>query len=108
MRIVRDHDDGLTVLLIQRLEQVQDFIAGLAVQVTGRLVAQEQGGIRYDASRDADALLLATGKRARIMASAMRKSNDGQRRFDVFVAFGFGKVRQQKRQLDVALCGQDR
>jgi len=39
MRIVRDHDDGLALLLVQRLQQVQDLIAGLAVEVAGGLVA---------------------------------------------------------------------
>src|ERR1035438_1020280 len=42
VRIVRDHDDGLAVLPVQRLEQIQDFIAGLAGKVAGRLVAQQQ------------------------------------------------------------------
>ncbi len=43
VRIVRDHDDGLAVFAVQRLEQIQDFVAGLAVQVAGRLVAQAAG-----------------------------------------------------------------
>ena len=32
MRVVRDHDDGLAVFVVERLEQRQDLVAGLAVE----------------------------------------------------------------------------
>src|SRR5688572_18146883 len=38
--IVRDHDDGLAVPLVQRLQEIEDFVAGLAVEVARRLVAE--------------------------------------------------------------------
>ena len=67
VRVVGDHDDGLAVLAVERLEEAEDFVAGFAVEVAGRLVAEEQRGVGDDGPRDADALLLAAGKRARIM-----------------------------------------
>ena len=62
VRIVRDHDDGLAVLAVERLEQAEDFVAGLAVEIAGRLVAEQQRRIGDDGARDADALLFAAGK----------------------------------------------
>src|SRR5689334_14605142 len=40
MRIVRDHDNGLTLLLVQGLQEAQDFVAGFSFQVASRLVAK--------------------------------------------------------------------
>ena len=42
VRVVGDHDDGLAVLAVERLQQVEDLVAGLAVEVAGRLVAEQQ------------------------------------------------------------------
>ena len=59
VRIVRDHDDGLVVPLVERLQEVQDLVPGLAVEVARRLVAEQQRRVGDDRARDADALLLA-------------------------------------------------
>ena len=67
VRVVRDHDDGLAVLAVERLEQAENFVAGFAVEIAGRFVAEQQRRIGDDGARDADALLLAAGERARIM-----------------------------------------
>jgi hypothetical protein len=69
VRVVRDHDDRLAVLAVERLEQAENFVAGFAVEIARRLVAKEQRGIADDRPRDADALLFAAGKRARVMRS---------------------------------------
>src|SRR5262245_44462732 len=34
VRVVGDHDDGLSVLPVERLEQVEHLVAGLAVEIT--------------------------------------------------------------------------
>ena len=39
---------------------------------------------------------------------AMRQANDFERDFDVLAALAFGEVREQQRQLDVALGGEHR
>jgi hypothetical protein len=85
---VRDHDDGFAVLPVQRLEQVQNLVPGLAVQVAGRLVAQQQGGVGDNRSGDAHALLLPAGKLARIMFRPLREAHDGQRRGHVPLPLG--------------------
>src|SRR3569832_1216833 len=56
--IVRHHDDGLAVLLVQRLQQVEDLVTRLTDEITGRRVALQLRRIRDDRARDADALLL--------------------------------------------------
>ena len=78
VRIVRHHDDGLAVVAVQRLQQVEDLVAGLAIEVAGRLVAQQQRRIGDDRARDADALLLAAGQLARIVLRAVGEADDLQ------------------------------
>ena len=72
MNVVRHHHDGFALLAIERLQQVQDFITGSAIEVTGGLVTQQQGGIRDNRTSDTNPLLLTARKRAREMARAMR------------------------------------
>ena len=59
VRIVRDHDHRLALIAIERLEQVEDLVPGLAVEIARRLVAQKQRRVGDDRARDPDALLLA-------------------------------------------------
>ena len=50
-------DDDLARLA----QQVEDLVAGLPVEIPGRLVAEEQCRVGDDGAGDADALLLAAG-----------------------------------------------
>src|SRR4029077_1504300 len=61
LRVVRHHDDRLAVLAVEYLQQSQDLIGGLAVEITGRLIAHQQLRVRHQRPRDRDALLLAAG-----------------------------------------------
>ena len=74
VRVVRDHDDRLAVLAVERLQQVEDLVARLAVEVAGRLVAEQQRRVGDDGARDADALLLAAGELARVVLARGRSS----------------------------------
>src|SRR5690606_12940675 len=60
--IVGDHHDGLAVLAVELLQQAQDLLGGLAVQVAGGLVADQQGRVGDDRAGDRHPLLLAAGK----------------------------------------------
>ena len=40
-RIVRDHDDGLAVIAIEGLQQIENLVARLAIEVARRLVAEQ-------------------------------------------------------------------
>ena len=72
MGIVRHHDDGLAVMFVQRLKQVENFIARLAVEVAGRLVAEQQVRVGDDRARDAVA------DRARLTAGAAAVDADAE------------------------------
>ena len=72
VRVVRDHHDCLAVIAVQRLQQVEDFVARLAVQVAGRLVAQQQRRVGDDGPGDADPLFLSARELPRIVARCDR------------------------------------
>src|SRR2546427_1174592 len=101
VRVVRHHHDGLLELLVQPLEQRQDLLGGLAIEVTGRLVRHEDRGVGRDGARDGDALLLAAGELARIVAHPVAEADERERRLDVLFPLGLGERRQEERQLDV-------
>src|ERR1051326_8548703 len=69
--VVGDHHDRLSVPAVERLQQVQDLVARLAIQVARRLVAQQQGRVGHNGAGDADALLFAPGQLWREMPGAM-------------------------------------
>ena len=108
MRIVRHHHDRLAVLAVERLEQVEDLVAGLAIEIARRLVAEQQRRIGDDRARDADALLLAAGELPRIVIHRAREADDAQRHLHALAAVCLRQLRQQQRQLDVARGGQHR
>ena len=66
-RVVRDQQEGRAALGMQREEQVDHVPAGLAIEIAGRLVGQEQRWLRREGAGDGDTLLLAAGKLRRIM-----------------------------------------
>src|SRR5437016_2947239 len=57
--IVGDHDNRFTVLAVEGLEQVKDFIAGFAIKIAGGFVAEEESWVGNNCPGDADALLFA-------------------------------------------------
>ena len=107
-RIVGHHQDGLARLAVQRLEKVEHRIARLAVEVAGRLVAQQEQRIGDDGARDADPLFLAAGQFGRAVPGAVGKTDECQRRAGAAQPLGGRQVGQQQRQLDIALGGQHR
>ena len=86
LRIVRDHDDGLARFAVEELQDRQDLVGHGAVEVAGRLVAQQQLGVGDDGARDGDALLLPARHLARIVLGAVGKIDDLQRGFDMRAA----------------------
>ena len=103
LRIVGHDDDGLAVLAIQDLQQVQDLVGGFAVQIAGGLVAHQQLRIGDQRPRDRDPLRLAAGELAGLVLGAIRDADQGESRRGVCRSLRSGQVRQQQRQLDVAL-----
>ncbi len=58
-RVVRHHHDGLAVIAIERLQEIENLVAGLAIEIAGRLVGEQQRGVGDNGAGNADALLLA-------------------------------------------------
>src|SRR5258708_5978759 len=52
------HNEQRDALLVQFLEQAHDLFAGASVEVSGRLVREDYGRIRYKRARDGNALAL--------------------------------------------------
>src|SRR3989304_5051475 len=61
LRVMGDHDDGLAMLPVELLQQAEDLLGGLAVEVAGRFVADQEGRVGDDRPGDCPALLLAAG-----------------------------------------------
>src|ERR1051325_4569612 len=102
VRIVGDHDNGFAVLVVERLQQAENFIARSTVEIARRLVAQQDGRIRNDGPCDADPLLFAARERAGVMAVTMRKANRLQCGFNVLLSLRFGEMSEKQRQFDIS------
>ena len=74
------------MLAVERLEQVEDLVARLAVEVARGFVAEQQRGIGDDGARDADALLLAAGELPRVVPRAVGEADHAERGRDVLLA----------------------
>ena len=79
-----DHDDG-DALVVQFLEHAHDFDAGLAVEVAGRLVGEQQRRLVHQRAGDGDALLLAAGKLVGMMVGALAEADQFERVHGAFV-----------------------
>ena len=86
LRVVGDHDDGLAVVAVEQLQQAQDFLGRMAVEVAGRLVADQQGRVGDDRARDRHALLLAAGEFVRAVRAAVGQADQLQRDLGVALA----------------------
>ncbi len=96
------------MLLVERLQQAQDLVGGLAVEVAGGLVADQQLRVGHDRARDRHALLLAAGELARLVLGAVGQADHVERDADVLAPLRLAQFRQQQRQFDVAFGGEHR
>src|SRR5690606_5657993 len=73
--LMRDHDDGDRPFAVQPRDEVHDLPAGLRIQIAGRLIGEEDGGIGDDGAGDGHPLLLAAGKLLRGVALPAGKAD---------------------------------
>src|SRR3954454_5085766 len=73
--VVRDHDHGRAVFLVQLFEDAHDLVAHGGIEITGRLVGEHDARLSDDGARDGNALLLTAGQLRRKMMNARRKSD---------------------------------
>src|SRR5215470_10439360 len=107
-RVMRHHENGLPVLLYELIDQIHDFVGALAVQIAGRLVAEEESGIGDDSASDSYTLFLSARKLPWIMVHTVSQSDNVQRCLDVLAPFRLGELGEQQRQLDILKRGKNR
>ena len=93
-------------------KQAHNFFTGLAVEVSGGLIRQQNHGAVYEGARDGRALLFATGELGGAMLDARSQAHTIERFAHVpwtFAARGIsaGRRREARRFLR-ASCAQDR
>ena len=74
--IVGDHDDGFSVVAVERLEQIENFVAGLAIEIARGLVAEKQRRVRHNCACNSDALFLTARQLPRIVPRSIRQAHD--------------------------------
>ena len=104
--VVRDHHGRLPERVGGVAQEREHLVAGLRVEVAGRLVGEEDGRLGDERARDGDALLLAAGELRRAVRRAVGEADaldDGVVPGAVDLAAG-----ELERQEDVLLCRQRR
>ena len=96
MWVVSDHHNRLAEIAIERLKQVEDLVTGFPVEVTRRLVAQQQRRVCDDCPGNPDALLLASRQLPRVVLGSIREPDNLQRDGDALPALGFRQLRQEQ------------
>ena len=69
--VMRNHNDGVAVFLIDRLDQLQDLLRGRVIQRAGRLIAEEDIRVLHNGASDGGSLLLTAGKLVRQLLSVI-------------------------------------
>ena len=72
---MRGDDEGGLFFGSQRLEQLHDFAAGAGIEITGRLVGQQQHRFVDERAGDGDALLFPAGKFGGFMVEPVFEAN---------------------------------
>ena len=68
--LMGNQDDGIA-LSVQALEQQHNFVASFGIQVSSRLVSQNDGGGIHQSASDGDTLALTSGKFVRFVVHAI-------------------------------------
>src|SRR5262245_6435395 len=78
IRLMRHHDDRLPALM-QLIEEGEDFLAGSAIEISGRLIRQQNRWTGDESTGDGDALFLPAGKLIGTMPHAVFEADGLQR-----------------------------
>ncbi len=100
VRLVGHQDDGLPVLE-ELLEEREDLFARGAVEVTGRLVGEEDAGRVHQRAGDRDALPLAAGELVRPVLHAVGEADASERVRGLYPSILCPETRVDQRQLDI-------
>ncbi len=104
VHLVRDEDDGDAALAIELLEDVHDLDARARIEVSGRLVGEDDRRLVDERARDRDALLLTARQLVRKVVKALAEADDLERLHGAAVTLGRLHLRPavvEQGQLDV-------
>src|SRR2546423_12477915 len=104
--VVGDNDYGFLEISVQPLEEIQDFLAGLRVELSGRLVCQEQGWIVRQGDCDGDPLLFAAAQLVRPMTRPLGEADEIEEFLRPSLPGHAVLGGKAHRQLDVLLGGE--
>src|SRR5262245_17308989 len=108
MRIVGHHHDSLPVVLIQLRQDRQHFLCRRCIQVSGRLVRENQCRIGHDRAGDRNPLLLSAGELPRQVVHPLSEPHEFERGGRVLESLRLLQVGQLERKLDILDRGQYR
>jgi hypothetical protein len=100
-RIMGDHDQG-NAPVIEFFQDMNHILAGLVVQVSGRLICQQHPGFGDRCAGDGDTLALATRQLLRFVVTAVGEMQFIERARNARMALVRFQSGKYQRQLDVA------
>ena len=96
-----DHHDGLPVLNIESLKQIEDLIAGLPIEIARRFITKEQRRVGHYRPCNSHSLLLTAGQLMGIVPRAMGQAYNLQGGGCMLSTFPGRKVCKKERQLNI-------
>ena len=70
---MRHQNQGAADAAIEFEQQIGDALPGVGIQIAGRLVREQHGGMRHEGAGDGHALLFAAGQLLRVVRGARRQ-----------------------------------
>lgn len=99
---VGHHNDGRT-FLVELAEEIHDLLTVLGVQVTCRLIGEDQLRTCDHGTGDGDSLLLTSGKLLREVLGSVADGHSLHNLGDLLLTLGRGDVQVPQRKLDVLI-----
>ena len=96
------HNDGRT-FLVELAEEIHNLLTVLGVQVTGRLIGEDQLRTCDDRTGDGHSLLLTSGKLLREVLGSVADGHSLHNLGDLLLTLGRGDVQVPQRKLDVLI-----
>lgn len=96
-----DEDQGGAVFAIKREQQIGNFVPGLAIEVAGGLIGEQEGRPPVEGPGQRYPLLFAAGELRRQVVQAFAKPQLLKQRAGIALALTVAGAAQQRRQLDV-------
>ena len=100
-RVVRDDDDGPSLLLVQPRQRGHHLRPGVAVQIARRLVGQDDAGIVHQRPGDGHPLLLPTGELRGLVPHPIGQSDHLQQATRPLPALGRGHAGKEHGEFHV-------